>query len=258
MKTGILILVRLGSTRLANKHLLAVNGGNFLSILIDRFYSAFFDQGIPVIIATSDLPENQRLKEYVDPEKAIIFFGDDANIPKRQLQCAANFGLSHIISVDGDDILCSTSAAQVVLEKLGRGAEGVKTTGLPIGLNIMGYKVDFLKSCLASAANEGVCEKIETGWGRIFNDKLQEIQLESSSRSEHNDDLRFTLDYAEDERFFRRTIEEFPGDIITASDDELIDFVLLREINKENSFLREEYDRNFNAQKNKEITSNDK
>ncbi len=245
----------MGSTRLANKHLLAVKETNFLSVLIERFNTAFSNENLPVIIATSEMPMNKNLEGHVDPKKASIFFGNDTNIPKRQLQCAENFGLTHIISIDGDDILCSIAAARAVIEKLKSGSEGVKTIGLPIGLNVMGYEVAFLKACLETALNEQAGVKIETGWGRIFNNRIEEVVLNFQA-TEYIGDLRFTLDYPEDERFFRRAIEEFPGDIVTASDDALINFVLATGIYRENNFLCEEYNRNFNAQKNIEINDN--
>lgn len=256
MKIGILILVRLGSTRLANKHLLGVKETNFLSVLVERFNTAFSNENLPVIIATSEMPMNKHLEGYVDPKKASIFFGNDTNIPKRQLQCAEHFGLTHIISIDGDDILCSTTAARIVQKKLESGSEGVKTTGLPIGLNVMGYEVGLLKDCMEAALNEQESEKIETGWGRIFKNRLEEVDLDFQGK-QHISNLRFTLDYPDDERFFRRVIEEFPDDIIIASDDALINFVLTAGIYKENNFLSDEYNLNFNAQKKNEINNND-
>jgi spore coat polysaccharide biosynthesis protein SpsF len=256
MKVGILILVRLGSTRLKNKHLIEVNGTTFLNYLISRFNTFFKDNEFQIIVATSNKPENKYLEKVVDLNISQIFYGSDRNIPLRQYQCAVEYGLTHIISVDGDDIFCSTNAALEVFKRMKNGAKGAKTIGLPIGLNTMGYELEFLKDSIFESNKFG-SEIFETGWGRIFKSQLETIEFDFFNK-EYLEKLRFTLDYKEDQLFFKKIIESYPGNIITAKDEEIIDFVISNNIYKTNMHLKDAYEANFNNEKHKEILKNEK
>jgi spore coat polysaccharide biosynthesis protein SpsF len=256
MKVGILILVRLGSTRLKNKHLIEVQGVAYLNYIINRFHNFFKDFDFQIIIATSNKSENRLIETVIDLDKANVFYGSDRNIPLRQYECALKYGLTHIISLDGDDIFCSTNAAYEVYAKLKNGVKGAKTVGLPIGLNIMGYDVGLLEQSMINDKKLN-CEIFETGWGRIFDNKLDTIYIEIANK-EYLDILRFTLDYPEDSLFFRNLIEKYPGSIIEANDDEIIDFVIKNNLFLINNHLKEIYETNFNNQKLTEIVNNEK
>ena len=110
MKTGILILARCGSTRLSKKHLQPVNGEPVFCYLVRRirqFFRAEIEaEKLRIIVATGDEPEN-RAFEGVVGDVAQVFYGSTRNIPLRELQAAEVLNLDYIISVDGDDILCS-------------------------------------------------------------------------------------------------------------------------------------------------------
>ena len=113
---GILFIARLGSTRLEQKNLIEANGTTFMECLVNRFQHTFqkeIENGvIKLIIATSDEPENRRFDAlFAYNSDVSVYYGNKANIPLRQLECALDNNLSHIISIDGDDTLCSTEAA---------------------------------------------------------------------------------------------------------------------------------------------------
>ena len=112
MKTGILITARLGSTRLKQKHMLKVREKPIVYYLIERIRREFKEEiaqnKIEVVIATSDEPDN-RAFERLATANLKVFYGSIHNIPLRHFQAVESYGLSHVISVDGDDILCSVS-----------------------------------------------------------------------------------------------------------------------------------------------------
>ena len=167
MKTGIFITARLGSTRLEKKHLLTVNNHPILFFLIKRIKEEFREQlisgEIKIIIVTSDEPENREFENF-QKDGATVFYGSINNIPLRHLQAATAHSLDSIISVDGDDILCSVKGMRTVYEALMQGAKYAKTSNFPFGMNSSGYSKDFLESSL----NGHFGDILETGWGRIF------------------------------------------------------------------------------------------
>jgi spore coat polysaccharide biosynthesis protein SpsF len=167
MKAGILITARLGSTRLKRKHLLPVEGEPIISFLIRRIVAEFqeeISQGqAAVIIATTSEPENQEF-ERLAGEKVAVFCGSKENIPLRHLQAADAHGLGVIVSVDGDDVLCSVQGMRRVYGALVGGAKYVRTANLPFGMNSFGYSRAFL----AESLKDHQSDTLETGWGRIF------------------------------------------------------------------------------------------
>jgi spore coat polysaccharide biosynthesis protein SpsF (cytidylyltransferase family) len=252
MKTGILFIVRLGSTRLSQKHLIFSKNKTFLEWLVLRFSNAFEEEintdKVKLIIATSDLPENKKLEEVFKNNKAEVFYGSNDNIPLRQLECAKTFDLDNLIIVDGDDILCSVEASKIVYQNLIDGnVKAIKSEGLPLGLNVIGYKTEYLQMCLNNTINQKV---IETGWGRIFDENLQSIKLGEFSLQ---NELRFTLDYQDDADFFDFIIDDFGNQIVGLSDCELINYVLENKVFEINSGVNEIYWDNFNKSKLNEL-----
>ncbi len=247
MKTGILITARLGSTRLEKKHLLKVNEKEIICFLIDRinyeFKKEIEKKELLVIISTGNKEKNNKLSHL--NSNYSIFYGDDSNIPKRHLETAEENNLDNIISIDGDDILCSVKAMKIVYKELKKGERFVKTEGLPLGLNVSGYKTKFLKKSLENID----LKTLETGWGRIFDKKkIKTIKIKSEDKSF----LRFTLDYKEDFNFFKKILLDKNFDLYKTSDKELIKLVLGEKLFKENEKRSEEYWENFNKSMEKE------
>lgn len=254
--TGIFITARAGSSRLQQKHLIPVLGKTMLHWLCARLTHEFSKEiasgEIKVVVATSEKDEN---KIFLEPARASgvdVFFGSDSNIPLRHLQCAERHNIDNIISVDGDDILCSFSAARSVFSAMMKdeGSDLFSTHGLPLGMNVSGYTTDYLRKSLS----EHQYHKMETGWGRIFSQpKKHEIQL---ADYDIMGDLRFTLDYPKDAEFFTTVINSFGEKIITVSDSDLIDMVQQKKMYLINSHLKSEYWENFNREKEKEVSDN--
>lgn len=241
MKTGILITARLGSTRLEKKHLREINGQPIILFLLERIIFEFREEILNnqavVIIASSDEPDNREF-EGIAGSFAEVYYGAVSNIPLRHHQTAVHYGLDHIIAVDGDDILCSVSGMRAIYSALRSGEAYVKTSGLPFGMNAMGYSTLFLEGCLA-ASNQDV---LETGWGRVFGDSFcRDIRFAVTS----DERLRFTLDYEEDLNFFREVLLSFGSRIVETGDEEIIQAVLSHCLYKLNESVNEEYWQNF-------------
>lgn len=245
---GIFITARLGSTRLTEKHLIEVNGKTLIQYLVERFLIAFEERirknELKIFITTSVESVNKKFENFFAPNEATIFYGSDNNIPLRHLECAHQYDIDHIISIDGDDVLCSTEASQLVIDGLLRGSKMVYTTGLPLGMNISGYSKAFLENSLTGIESH----KLETGWGRIF-DK-NEIEIVPLEFPEYITKLRMTLDYEPDAIFFKKVISSI--DVLNVSDNVLINLIIENNWDQLNSHLNDIYWSNFNKQKEEE------
>jgi len=241
---GIFIVARLGSTRLHNKHLITVAQKSFIEWLVLRMVNEFGNEiktnRLKIFITTSTNPENKKFEYVLRKQPVTVFYGSNSNIPLRQLQCAIENNINYIISIDGDDILCSVDAARKVMDKLVEGHDILKTEGLPLGMNVMGYATKFLQQALNSHTNQ---QKLETGWGRIF--PTEQIKIVNYNQRHEQYKLRFTLDYIEDAEFFKKIINDLKDNILFIDDSELIKYVFDNQIFKINSFLNDEYWNNF-------------
>jgi spore coat polysaccharide biosynthesis protein SpsF (cytidylyltransferase family) len=245
MSGAFFITARLGSKRLAAKHLQNVNGAPALDVLISRVENAAaFHKNNKVIcaIVSGNKKENNGLESV--RKNFPVFYGDDENIPRRHLEAALHFGVDFIVSVDGDDLLCSSDAMSNVYSALLNGAHYVKTEGLPFGMNSWGYSTDFLKKSLENID----VSLLETGWGRIFDEKRLKV-LKVGDNSDGR--IRASLDYPEDLAFFQRIFEIEPN-AVNISDNELIELIVKNKIFCINQSRIEEYWSNFKRHVNEE------
>lgn len=245
MNCGIFIVARLGSQRLQAKHLQIAAGQPILLHLVQRLRHTFAGHlaagRAQVLIATSDEPANRTFEEVVGKD-ASVFYGANNNIPLRELQAAEAGGFTEIVSVDGDDILCSPTGVLAVAEALASGSDYVQTSGLPFGMNSFGYTRRFLKESLI----QHQVGTLETGWGRIFQGTVpRTIPFAHLPQDER---LRFTLDYADDLAFFRAVLEALGPSATSASDADIIQLVIDQKLFLRNAALAEEYWTNFRKQ----------
>ena len=248
MKTGILITARLGSTRLKKKHLLKIRERPIICYLIERirreFKKEITQQNVEIVIATSDETDNRAFEKMAITDIR-VFYGSIHNIPLRHLQAVESYGLSQIISVDADDIFCSVAGMRMLYNAFLSGEVYVKTAGLPLGMNVMGYSRSFLESSMNNHRND----TLETGWGRIFDAAvLQTIEMGLVE----DERLRFTLDYEEDYHFFCRVIEILGDSVYTITDQEILDLVFSGDLWRLNEKMSREYWRNFYKQRDQE------
>jgi spore coat polysaccharide biosynthesis protein SpsF (cytidylyltransferase family) len=247
---GVFITARLGSTRLYQKHLIEIEGKPMIKWLVDRYSIGFQneikDQKIKIFITTSKNQENHLFDTIFENSNIEIFYGADSNIPLRHLECAKANNIDYILSVDGDDILCSIDASKIALKKLVETGNLVKTIGLPLGMNVMAYSTTFLEKSLENNS----IEKLETGWGKIFDEKdIIIIEIENNFNCES---IRMTLDYKEDVLFFNNVITGIGNEINSISDKDLVKNIINNNWSKANENLNDTYWENFNEQKKAE------
>lgn len=248
MKTGILLLARMGSKRLPGKHLLEVCGKPIVQYLIDRirlqFQAELDAQEVQLLLATSDEDRNQVFEGLAG---ITVFYGDIHNIPLRVYQATQRYGLRQFILVDGDDILCSVQGMRAVYQALCGGQNYACTKDLPFGMNSQGFQTTFYIQTVSPYFETKV---LETGWGRVFPENT--CYIIAYPQNEQYDLLRFTLDYAEDFDLFKTIIEHFADRILTIAELEVISFVLNMELYKLTDSIRKRYWERFHEQVEKE------
>lgn len=254
---GIFITARLDSKRLYRKHLIEIGGITLIEWLILRYKTVFeteiFEQKVKIFLTTSNKVENRKFKEVLEKHEVDIFFGEDANIPKRYCDCAKLNNIEYFIVVDGDDILCSPIGSYKLYQSIIENCnyDIYKVEGLPIGLNSTAYKASYVEYSLTKNKNKN----LEIGWSRIFLDPdIKKIIL---GNFDIQGDLRFTLDYEADANFFKAVINFLGIKTLYISDSELIDLVINQQFNKINNYLSKEYWENYNDSIKKQIQNDE-
>lgn len=99
---GIILQVRLGSTRLPNKMLLPFyNEKSLLQIIVENLISIFPKENL--IIATTNNPIDDKLVESLGDYELNIFRGDENNVLKRFIDAAAHYQLKSLMRICGDN-----------------------------------------------------------------------------------------------------------------------------------------------------------
>ena len=204
LKKGcIAIIARMGSKRLNNKHLLKINNEPIIGFLLKRLNFEFkkeISNGLlNIFICTGSEDKNKDFRKISKDYNSCIYFGEDDNIPRRMHNLLIKKKLDFVLAIDGDDILCSTEGARLVINKLQQNVHYSKTINFPFGMNSIGFSEQFIGKSLEKIKHK----KLETGWGWIFDEK----QCDFVSGDFQNDErLRFTLDYEQDFIFFKKII----------------------------------------------------
>ena len=246
---GILIHIRLESTRLKEKHILKVNDKHLLEYQILRIKNEIDKikcTNPKIILNVSDISRDKYynlLYEICKKHNINLFFGNNNSIPLRIFECSEYYGLTHIISVDGDDILVSGEQIRNISENIydTPALKYIYTKDLPLGMNIAAFSYQVLKSSLNNSK-----EINETGWGYIFENVTKEL-LDTKLNIENYDKLRLTLDYDDDFKLFKNILE---NNSCCISDKELINYINDNKLYEINESVIKEYWDNFNKNKN--------
>lgn len=251
MKISILICARSRSKRLPLKHFCSLAPGlNALEVLCRRIQNMLPDPRVEICLITTTDEEDLVFKDRL-PDGVAFFQGAPNNIPYRQWQAACARDADVVVAVDGDDILVSPEAISAVIQEYEKNpnAQGkiISSEGLPLGMNISLYSRKFLEGLVKQRAEQ----KLETGWGRIFPDDSK-ISVAVKLDTAINENLRFTLDYPEDLKFFEMVCGHFGKKITSASTEEIVHFVMGSKAYTLNEAVAAEYWENFKREKSQE------
>ncbi len=220
MQIGAFIPVRLGSERLPRKHLQLIQGRPVLQHLLDRVFASKYIDATNVIVCTTCESEDDQLQAIVEKSGARLFRGERDDIIKRFYDALQKYPLDIIAEIDGDDPCIDTLYLDRCIEEIMKDVslDIVLPVGLPTGV---ASKV-FTKHALQHVYQIYGTTKNDTGFMWYFTKtgicKVLEISPESIDHIDDN--IRLTLDYPEDLKFFRELFARLyqPGKIFNVRD----------------------------------------
>lgn len=205
MRKAIFVSVRTGSSRLPNKSILKIQNRHTIEYVINSVKkSKFADE---IILCTTDLKQDEILCDIARKNKISFFQGDEHNKSKRWYEACKKFDIDFFVTADGDDLFYDVGLSDLCFEQIknndfinGQGlyndVYGIKTTTLETILSVLNEKnvephdmVDFLK-------DKSLKVKKLTDVPEIYKKK----------------NIRMTLDYKDDFKFFSKIINEIKLD----------------------------------------------
>ncbi len=133
MKTAILVMVRLGSTRLPQKAIKPIMGRPMICHMLDRWKLASRPEQI--IICTTTLPEDDPLAEIAEQESVYCFRGHPDDVLLRLTMAAQQFSVDTVIVTSGDNPFQDSEYIDRLVDfHQQNGYDYSRSEGLPLGV----------------------------------------------------------------------------------------------------------------------------
>ncbi|MHB8772530.1 MAG: cytidylyltransferase domain-containing protein [Syntrophales bacterium] len=205
MKKAIFITVRTGSTRLPEKALLQINGRSTIEHVIDRTKRS--KQAQIIVLCTTESRNDDILCEIAERSGISFFRGSAEDKLMRWKGAAERFDVEFFVTADGDDLLCDPELVDLAFSQYERsGADFIEGRNVPCGGFTYAIKVSALnKVCeIKDTAETEMMWVYFTDTGLFKTEILQDVP-DVLQRPE----IRMTLDYDDDLRFFKTIFDHF-------------------------------------------------
>jgi len=163
MKTGVVVQMRLDSTRLPGKALLPLGGTNLAGLVMRRLRNLAVDE---YVLATD--PDGAKALADVARETGFsVFAGPKDDVLARYTMAAEAFGLTRLIRATGDNPFVSVVLAALAMDTADEsGADYVGLVGMPVGMGVEVVSVPALCKAAEEATSafdrEHVCPYLYT------------------------------------------------------------------------------------------------
>ena len=206
---GIILQARLGSSRLPGKALATIGNQTILEHCLRRL---MFAGVAPVVLATTDRPEDQALADIATHVGAPVFRGDADDVLGRFVAAANAFGFESIVRATGDNPGTDIQAPGRLLAAL-RTAEAdyVHEQGLPYGAAVEAVTRAALVRAASEATQPDDHEHV-TSYVRRNSHLFCVVQLPAPAPL-RRPDVRLTVDTAEDLAHVRAVFERTGSDM---------------------------------------------
>jgi spore coat polysaccharide biosynthesis protein SpsF (cytidylyltransferase family) len=235
---AIFISVRLGSTRLPKKAILDLCGEPSIQYLIKNLKSS--RHADKIILCTTLKSEDDVLCELAEKNGIEFFRGSTDDKLSRWLGACKKNNIEFFVNVDGDDLFFDTPLADLCLSQ-STGIDFVDGRGLYN--DVYGIRATALELVckLKSASNTEFIRPHFIDPVKKFNtNKVQNIPNKYKKRN-----IRMTLDYVEDYKFFETVLKHFKQLNVAPTFDKILQFLQNNpEVVKINWFREEEWKSN--------------
>jgi len=200
---AIFVSVRTVSTRLPNKSILKINNKYTIEYVINSVKKSKYADKI--ILCTTELEEDNILCDIAKDNNIDFYRGDELNKSKRWYGACKEFDIDLFVTADGDDLFYDTGLADLCFEQI----EDDYIDGQGLYNDVYGMTTKALKLCLdESNKNIEPHDMIEF----FKSTSLKGKKLSNVPEIYKKKNIRMTLDYEEDFKFFSEIINKIKLD----------------------------------------------
>ena len=200
-----ILQARMGSSRLPGKTLADVAGKPMLMRVVDQVKSATFVDD--VIVATSDLSEDDKIERYCLQNDILFYRGDSSNVLSRFIACANLIPHSTVVRITADCPLISPDTIDEVIQYYWKsGDEYVNNTDpytRPEGQDVEVFSRQLLLRS-GQFATTDIEKEHFTPWMRFADGVKRSVCFHDSC---NYSDAHWSVDYQQDLNFVRRVWE---------------------------------------------------
>ena len=201
-----IVQARLGSTRFPNKVLEKIQGRAIIEILLERLSrSKKVDK---IIVATTNLDQDDLLCEKILDFGYSIFRGSEKNVLSRYYQAAKKNKASHIIRITGDCPLVDPELVDDMIEEYLQNKydylSNVNPPTYPDGLDVEVFSFETLKNAFTNAKLSYDKEHVTT-----YIKKTNSFKKHNFSNKQNFSSERWTVDEKKDFNVIKNIIENF-------------------------------------------------
>jgi spore coat polysaccharide biosynthesis protein SpsF (cytidylyltransferase family) len=214
---GCIIQARLGSTRLPGKVMLSVDGSNpLIYYVINQIkYSKLSEK---IIIATTELTEDQIIVDFAKKNSIDFFRGSTENCLDRYYQCARSFSVSTIVRITCDNPLIDPTLIDDAIKKFNDGnydyVSNCKPRSFPQGTEVEVFSFRALEKAWNEAKKPSETEHVTP----YFYNNPDKFRIFNITNQENISNLRWTVDREQDLEFVRAIIRRIQRSPILMKD----------------------------------------
>lgn len=203
MKKAIFITVRTGSTRLPKKCLLKIKGLTTIQHLIRRIKKSKLADII--VLCTTTAKEDDVLCKIAKKEGIKFFRGSAKDKLERWREAAKKFDVEFFVTADGDDLFCEPELIDLGFMQYTKDKpDFIEGRELVLGSFTYGIKTKALNKVCEIKDTEDT----EMMWSYFKDTNLFKcVQLKGADKIYKRPEIRATLDYPDDFKFFKTIIE---------------------------------------------------
>jgi spore coat polysaccharide biosynthesis protein SpsF len=199
LRTGIIALARMSSSRLPGKALKDIGGQPLLGRVIDRLHRAADELHCELIVATSEQREDDAIAALAGKEGARSFRGPLNDVAGRTLAAAAHFDLDYFVRISADSpFICPEIIATAV--RIAKAEMPDLTTNIfprtfPPGMSVEVVKTATFRKLMDTDLSVDDREHVT----RAFYDRFDDFEIVNFTHAAENlSDIKLTVDTADD------------------------------------------------------------
>ena len=207
---GCIIQARTGSTRLPGKVMQKIdNNSTVLDYVINQV--KFSKKIEKIIVATTNLTEDDIICEYLASQKIEFFRGSSEDVLDRYYQCAKKFAVDNIVRITADNPLIDPNIVDLVINKYKNNKCDYATNTLPrtfpYGTEVEVFSFKSLEKAWNNAKKPSEREHVTP----FIRDPQNGFILINIQYQEDLSYLRYTVDRIEDLKLVKEIVKNIPA-----------------------------------------------